>query len=102
MKKLGNNSNSPRLWRVVYHQSVVAKDIPNLDHVVAKRIRRAIEQKLLVDPTLYAIPLRGTLHQLWKLRVSDWRIVFSIIKSEIRILIIAHRREVYKKTEKRI
>ena len=96
MKKLGSSN-----WKVTYHSSVVKQDIPKLGKAEALRIRRAIERKLITDPALYGVPLRGSLKQLWKFRVGDWRTVFMIAGNEIRVLVIAHRKEVYDIAEKR-
>lgn len=94
MKQFGDKAaRSP--WRVVYHPAVVKIDIPRLGQSEAGRIRRAIENKIMIDPTLFGLPLRGTLKQYWKLRVGDWRIVYAIVGREVRILVIAHRRDVY-------
>ena len=65
-------------------------------------MRLAIETKLSTSPVLYGVPLRGSLKQLWKLRVGDWRIVFSIDDHEVKILVVANRKDVYKLAGKRI
>ncbi|MBI2474074.1 MAG: type II toxin-antitoxin system RelE/ParE family toxin [Candidatus Taylorbacteria bacterium] len=87
--------------KIVYHPDVVSRDIPRLDKTAAARIRRAIEDKLNYDPEIYGIPLRGTLRKYWKLRIGDWRVVFTIGPEEVFILVIAHRKDVYQKTERR-
>jgi mRNA interferase RelE/StbE len=46
-------------------------------------------------------PLRKTLKGYWKLRVGDYRVVFKIVKNEVWILGIIHRKHVYEKLEKR-
>ena len=96
MRKSGNN------WKILYHPTVVKKDIPNLSTLEAKRVRLAIEAKLSTSPVLYGMPLRGSLRQLWKLRVGDWRVVFSIDDHEVKILVIANRKDVYKLASRRV
>ena len=96
MKKSGTNE-----WQIFYHPAVVKDDIPNIASAARQRIKRSIENKLTANPALYGIPLRGTLRQYWKLRVGDWRVVFSINGPRVLILIIAHRRQVYKMAERR-
>jgi mRNA interferase RelE/StbE len=97
MKKSGSKS-----WFITYHELVVRIDIPRLGKAERDRVRRAIEQKIAINPVLYGIPLRGTLKQYWKVRVGNWRIVYSIFELEVRILVIAHRKDVYGKADKRI
>jgi len=81
---------------ILYHPLVTAKDIPSLDTVAKGRIRLAIEEKLAVNPLFYGSPLHGILKRLWKFRVGDWRVVYSIEKKDIKIWAIAHRKEIYK------
>jgi mRNA interferase RelE/StbE len=84
-----------------YHKLVVSHDIPSLDSAVKLRIRRAIENKLGSNPLLYGMPLQGTLKKLWKLRVGDWRVIYTIERGGVFIIMIAHRKEVYKLINKR-
>lgn len=88
--------------KIIYHPLVVDCDIPALDPTAAVRIKAAIERKLTASPEIYGIPLRGTLKPYRKLRVGDWRVVFTIEKRTVRIIVIAHRREVYDIAERRV
>lgn len=80
---------------IYYHPLVVKKDIPRLSSSVSKRIRQAIETKITVSPEIYGLPLRGTLKRYWKLRVGNYRVVYEIVKYQVRILVIVHRKDVY-------
>ncbi len=60
-----------------------------------RRIKESIEKRLMTQPEQYGIPLRKTLKGFWKLRVGDYRIVYKIVKEEIHVLAIAHRKKVY-------
>ena len=93
---------TPPGYSLVYHPLVVKHDIPRLGAAVRARVRKAIEQKLVERPELYGLPLRGTLAQLWKLRVGDYRVVYTIVRKEVRIVVIAHRRDVYDLAEGRL
>ncbi len=86
-------------YRVRYHPDVKAKDIPKLNQTIRRRIKTAIEQRLLVSPEKYSEPLRRTLKGYRKLRVGDYRIVLRINSMDILILGICHRKDVYEKTE---
>jgi mRNA interferase RelE/StbE len=87
---------------LVYHPEVKTKDIPKLNRDVGKRIQRAIETRLAAEPERYGEPLRRTLKGYWKLRVGDYRVVFRIVKNEVWIFGIMHRRDVYQRIEKRL
>lgn len=84
------------MYKIVYHLKVVKEDIPKLDQKTKDRIKKSIESKLLEHPELYSNQLRNTLSEYRKLRVGDYRVIFKIVKKEIRILIIGHRKDVYK------
>ena len=86
-------------YQVRYHPDVKKKDIPKLNSTIRRRIRTAIEKRLLVEPEKYSEPLRRTLKDYRKLRVGDYRIVLKIQKWEILILGICHRKDVYEKME---
>ncbi len=84
-----------------YHPLVVSHDIPRLDNSIKKKIKLAIEHKLATEPLIYGLPLRATLKPYWKLRVGDYRVVYLVTKTKVRILIIAHRKDVYNLAIKR-
>jgi len=88
-------------FSAVYHPEVKARDIPLLNQDIRQRIRRAIENRLLIAPQEYGEPLRKTLKGYWKLRVGDYRIVFKVVGNEIHILGICHRKQIYPLMEKR-
>ena len=73
-------------YRLRYHPDVKAKDIPKLNPSIQKRIKTAIEQRLLTSPERYSEPLRRTLKGYRKLRIGDYRIVLKIDSEDILIL----------------
>jgi mRNA interferase RelE/StbE len=81
------------------HPGVKAKDIPELNRTIQKRIKTAIEQRLLVSPEKYSEPLRRTSKGYRKLRVGDYRIVLKIESMDIMILGVCHRKDVYERME---
>lgn len=85
-----------------YHPDVAEIDIPSLNANLKKRIKKAIETRLITAPHQYGAPLRQTLKGYWKLRVGDYRVVFRIVKNEVWILGIINRKYVYEKILKRM
>jgi mRNA interferase RelE/StbE len=83
-------------YGIIYHAEV-AKDILKFPNNIKARIRKSIENRLLVDPLKYGEPLRRTLQGYRKLRVGDYRVIYKIEKKTIVVLKIGHRKEVYKK-----
>ena len=90
------------LFTLRYHPAVRSDDLPLIDRKMKDRIRRAIQERLQTLPHEYGEPLRKTLKGYWKLRVGDYRVVFKIMKSEVWILGIRHRKEIYKDIDKRM
>ncbi len=85
-----------------YHQAVATHDIPRLSREWRLRIKKAIEERLTLHPDIFGKPLRRSLAGYRKLRVSDYRIIFRLEHKEIKIIVIAHRRDAYQFFEKRI
>lgn len=82
-------------FRIVYHEAVVADDIPRLSSRMRDRMKRAIEEKIAIHPEEFGVPLRRSLSGYRKLRVGDYRVIFRIEKEIIKIFVIAHRSVVY-------
>jgi len=59
------------------------------------RIRGAMERKLTEHPEASAKPLAHTTRHFWSLRAGGWREIFAVRETEIWILRIGHRRDVY-------
>ena len=89
-------------YSLLYHPDVRDKDIPAISRNLRGRIARAIDIRLTNEPERYGEPLRRTLKGSWKLRVGDYRVVFKIVKNEVWIYGIIHRREVYDRIARRI
>ncbi len=78
-----------------YHPRVLSHDVPRIPSAMRERVGRGIDAKLRSDPAAYGVPLRGTLLGYRKLRVGDYRVVFEIVGDTVRILAVAHRKDVY-------
>lgn len=82
-------------YQLVYHPDVARIDLPRINRNIQSRIRKAIEQRLFVDPINYGEPLRRGLRGYRKMRVGDYRVIYEIISTQIRIYAIGHRKEIY-------
>ena len=89
-------------YHLRYHPDVKGKDLTKLNRTIQRRIRTAIEQRLLTAPEKYSEPLRRTLKGYRKLRVGDYRIVLKLEGDAILVLGICHRKDVYEKMEWRL
>ena len=84
-------------WKITYKESV-KKDLKKISKDMQYILRRAIEEKLMIDPVKFGLPLRKSLKSYMKLRV-DYRIIYSISENTIivHVIKIGHRRDIYKK-----
>jgi mRNA interferase RelE/StbE len=81
-------------YNITYKRSV-ERDLAGLAKREAKRILDRVERDLRTDP--HALPmLKGQFSGLRKLRVGDYRIVFTIIDKDVLILRIGNRKDVYR------
>jgi mRNA interferase RelE/StbE len=86
----------PRAFAVEYHPNAL-KDLSKLDKPVARRIVNAVDA-LKVNPRPNgARPLAGY-PELWRIRVGDYRVVYTIRDAELLILAlrVRHRSNVYR------
>jgi len=89
-------------YKLEYHPDIKKSDLPKIDVKNRKMIKKAIEERLAIQPEIYGRPLQRTLKGYWKLRVGDYRIVFKVSSASIFIFGIIHRKEVYRLIKKRI
>ena len=79
----------------VDYKSSVARDIKKLDKSEIKRILNKLEQKLQRDPNV-GEALKGAFAGLFRLRIGDYRAIYSKTRKGSLVLRIAHRKEAYR------
>lgn len=86
------------MYKIEYLDNVVQNDIPSLPKKAKVQIKKAIEERLTLNPVELGKPLRHSLKGLRRLRVGDCRVVFKIEekKSIVLIVKIGNRKDVYK------
>lgn len=83
-------------YRVVYLESVTREDIPRLSSGIREHIKKAIEQKLSAHPIEFGKPLRYSLRGARRLRVGDWRVIYTVEPPDVVVIAkIGHRNDVY-------
>jgi mRNA interferase RelE/StbE len=73
----------------------VRREQRRIDRVVAKRIIARIEQELSSDD-LTPEPLHGPYSGLYKLRVGDYRVIYTFSADAILVVHIIHRSDAYR------
>lgn len=82
------------IYKLLYTKRAV-KDIKKLDSVAQKRLKKALE-KFIQKPFYYSEKLIDTSLGEFRWRLGDYRIVFDQKDSNIIILRVGHRREIYR------
>ncbi|MGL4744355.1 MAG: type II toxin-antitoxin system RelE family toxin [Dermatophilaceae bacterium] len=74
-----------------------AKELRELDRAVARRIAAAVDA-LAVDPRPAGVRALTGSAGLWRIRVGDHRVVYSIRDAELVVIVVrvAHRSQVYR------
>ena len=76
------------------------KQFKKLDDTIQSRIKKAVLERLVINPKLALIPLKGDKAGLYKFRVGNYRLLCSRDDEKLRVLVVQvkHRREVYRET----
>jgi mRNA interferase RelE/StbE len=85
-------------FNVSYKKSVV-RDLKNLDRAEAKRVIDKLERELKKDPDA-GEQLKGKFAGLSRLRVGDYRVIYTRTVDGVLVLLIAHRKDVCRKLER--
>ena len=72
------------------------KDLEKLDKPIAQRILRRFAWFSKNSQRTVPEPLTGEFKGTFKLRIGDWRAVYTVEGETIVIQFIGHRREIYK------
>jgi mRNA interferase RelE/StbE len=72
-------------------------DLKTIGKAEAKRIIEKVTRHLVKDPQGLGKPLRGEMSGLYRYRISNYRVIYRILKQEIVIEVISvgHRKDVY-------
>ena len=82
-------------YHVKFAEIVVKEQIPAIPKPYRQQIRRAIEERLTVDPVKFGKPLKYSLLGFRRLRVGDWRIIYRVNGNDVEIVKIGNRKEIY-------
>ena len=87
---------------MMFASAVLKEDIPALDKDIRMRAREAVDAKLKTRPEVFGKPLRYSLRNHRSLRVGDFRVVYRVDTTIVRIVAIVHRRDVYRIAQMRV
>ena len=76
------------MWQVKIHRLVVEQDCKKMSESTRARILKALFKKLGSAPEEYGAPLRYNLKGFWKLKIGEYRAVYTIHKKEVTVLVL--------------
>ena len=79
----------------INYKKSIERDLSRLDKAEARRILDKIEKELSERAQSFPV-LKGEFAGLRKLRIGDYRVVFTIMDNDVLVLRIGHRREIYR------
>jgi mRNA interferase RelE/StbE len=83
------------LARIEWTQ-VALKDLEGLDKPIARRVLRKLTWFSQNFENIVPEPLSGGLKRTFKLRIGDWRVVYTVEGDAIVIQFIGHRSNIYR------
>ena len=93
---------NPGDYSIEQHPKVVSDDLTGFERMTKKRILHDVVTKLGYDPYVFGKPLRQSLKSCRTLRVGDYRVIYKVSGSRVRILSVRHRSKGYARIEDRI
>jgi mRNA interferase RelE/StbE len=74
------------------------KQFKKLDVTVQSRIKKAVLERMVINPKLALIPLAGDKVGLYKFRVGDYRLLCSRDDDTLHVLVVKvkHRKDIYR------
>ncbi|HIE36499.1 MAG TPA: type II toxin-antitoxin system mRNA interferase toxin, RelE/StbE family [Candidatus Omnitrophica bacterium] len=75
-------------WKIKFHPLVIKEDFKKLGLSQKRKIIKEIKKKLTKDPLNDGEPLKGSFKGFRKLKVSEFRVIYEVIKDRVLVLII--------------
>ncbi|MFN3739510.1 MAG: type II toxin-antitoxin system RelE family toxin [Thermodesulfovibrionales bacterium] len=85
------------MYRIIILPKAI-EDLSRLDKPIAQRVVDKLTWMAEHIENITPLPLRGSLSGFYKLKVSDWRIIYEINHDEKVVTVhkVGHRREIYR------
>jgi mRNA interferase RelE/StbE len=72
------------------------KDLREFEIAIQKRIIEKLDFYMAMDPLTFAKSLRDNKFGEYRFRVGEYRVIFDVRDGAIIILMIGHRRDIYR------
>ena len=82
------------MTRKILYKSSVGRDLKHMDSRSRERLLGEIRNLLSENPRL-GEPLHGEFQSLYKLRIGDYRVIYTFAGEDVLVLRIRHRSKAY-------
>ena len=82
-------------YNIVYKKSI-ERDLRSISKPQAQLILNQLEEELTKNADAYPV-LKGQFAGLRKYRIGNYRVIYAILRKDVLVLRIGHRKNVYKK-----
>jgi mRNA interferase RelE/StbE len=82
-----------------HYKRSAAGDLKKLDRSEARRIVDKLEKELKRNPDA-GEPLKGKFAGLLRLRIGDYRVIYTRTKDGVLVLLVAHRKDAYRRLDR--
>jgi mRNA interferase RelE/StbE len=84
-------------YSVLWHEQSL-DDLKALERKAAARTVERVKNHLSQSPETLGKPLKGILKGLYRYRIGDYRVIFTIDRADRKILVlnVGHRKNVYR------
>ncbi|MFW5782099.1 MAG: type II toxin-antitoxin system RelE family toxin [Candidatus Muiribacteriaceae bacterium] len=85
------------VYKLIFSADAI-NDLKKIDKKHSSKIIKKCKTFLVKDPFHYGKPLKGVFRGLYRYRVDNFRVIYTIKRSEIivAVLKVGHRKQVYK------
>lgn len=90
------------MYTIEYADTIYKKDLRTVDTKILQTIRQQIQEKLTISPDRFGKPLRTSLKGYRRLRIGQYRIIYTIVQTTVRIVFIGKKPAVYANFLKKI
>lgn len=82
---------------IIEYDTEIEEKLSKIPKTMRKRIREAIEERLMVAPLDYGKPLVREWRGYRRLRVGDYRVIYRVFEQRVVVFIVEidHRKDVY-------
>lgn len=79
----------------MYHKNI-KKDLKSLEKSMVDSFFKIVETRISENP-FSGERLKGKLRDIWKYRIGNYRVLYTIQQNEVRVLVlrVRHRKNVY-------